>query len=130
MELFTKKQKKKLLDNGSPENRGKDHCPVVKWFTPDANATWLITEIDPNEPDLAFGLCDLGLGFPELGYVSIEEIKTVKGVLGLPIERDLFFEATHPISVYADAAHSNSGIVEDDSELDKFDKRDTPNLNL
>ena len=39
----------------------------MKLFTPDANATWLLTELDPVEPDRAFGLCDLGLGYPELG---------------------------------------------------------------
>ena len=39
-------------------------------FTPDAGATWLLTEIDPDDHDHAFGLCDLGQGFPELGYVS------------------------------------------------------------
>jgi hypothetical protein len=40
-------------------------APCRKLFTPDANATWLLTEIDPEEPDRAFGLCDLGLGSPD-----------------------------------------------------------------
>jgi integrase len=46
----------------------------------------------PHELDsdgLAFGLCDLGMGEPELGYVSLTELRTVRGKLGLPIERDL-----------------------------------------
>ncbi|WP_439331030.1 DUF2958 domain-containing protein [Mesorhizobium carmichaelinearum] len=34
---------------------------MVKLFTRDAGATWLLTEIDPDDPDHAFGLCDLGL---------------------------------------------------------------------
>jgi hypothetical protein len=34
-----------------------------------------------------FGLCDLG--FPELGYVSLNEMRGVRGALGLGIERDL-----------------------------------------
>jgi len=29
-----------------------DFYPVVKLFTPDANATWLLTEIDPEEEDI------------------------------------------------------------------------------
>jgi hypothetical protein len=41
-----------------------DFPPVVKLFTPDAGTTWLLTEIDPDDPDRAFGLCDLGSGFP------------------------------------------------------------------
>jgi hypothetical protein len=38
-----------------------DPLPVVKLFTPDAGATWLLTEIDA-EARTAFGLCDLGMG--------------------------------------------------------------------
>lgn len=49
MKLFTKEQLTKLLYNGSPERRGKDHKPVVKLFTPDAGCTWLLTDIDPED---------------------------------------------------------------------------------
>ena len=78
-----------------------DFYPVVKLFTPDAGATWLLTEIDPDEPDLAFGLCDLGLGFPELGSVSLSELAALRGRLGLPVERDLYFVARKTLSTYA-----------------------------
>ena len=59
----------------------------MKLFTPDAGATWLLTEIDLKDPDIAFGLCDLGLGYPELGSVSLSEIAALRGKLGLPVER-------------------------------------------
>ena len=61
---------------------------MVKLFTPDASATWLIVEADLDEPDRLFGLCDLGHGYPELGYVSVREIETLRGPLGIPVERD------------------------------------------
>lgn len=51
-----------------------------------------------------FGLCDLGFGFPELGSVSLAELERVKGRLGLGIERDLYFAARFPLSVYAESA--------------------------
>lgn len=51
-----------------------------------------------------FGLCDLGLGCPELGSVLISEIESVRGRLGLPVERDLHFRADKPLSAYATAA--------------------------
>ena len=86
-----------------------DFQPVVKLFTPDAQATWLLTEIDAD--GLSFGLCDLGMGEPELGYVSLIELRTVRGKLGLPIERDLHFEADKPISAYADEARTHGHIV-------------------
>jgi hypothetical protein len=118
MKLFTDEQHRQLLENGRPENRDRDHTPVVKLFTPDAGATWLLTEIDPNELNIAFGLCDLGLGFPELGNVYLPELVALRGKLGLPIERDLHFTATHPLSVYARAARSLSGITASATDLE------------
>jgi hypothetical protein len=88
-----------------------DHFPVVKLFTPDAGATWLISEADPDDPDRLFGLCDLGVGAPELGYVSLAEIMEVRGRLGLPIERDLHFVADKPLSAYAQEARAKGRIV-------------------
>lgn len=73
MKLFTKTIHDKLLENGKKQAavRGTDEeidfKPVVKLFTPDASCTWLLSEIDPDDPDIAFGLCDLGMGYPELG---------------------------------------------------------------
>lgn len=119
MKLFTKQQHAQLIKNGLPENEGNDHKPVVKWFTPDAGCTWLITEL---RGDIAFGLCDLGLGFPELGCVLVSEILAVRGMLKLPVERDLCFDAKHPISVYARAASNAGRIIEASGELDKFVK--------
>ncbi|MGH9632051.1 MAG: DUF2958 domain-containing protein, partial [Bryobacteraceae bacterium] len=81
-----------------------DFLPVVKLFTPDAGCTWLLTEIDPEDPDIAFGLCDLGMRFPELGSVSLSELAALRGQLGLPVERDLWFEADKPLSAYAEEA--------------------------
>jgi hypothetical protein len=69
------------------------------------------------EPDMLFGLCDLGMGSPELGYVSLAELRTVTGRLGLGIERDLYFRPRYPLSVYAHAAHRRGRIVESDALL-------------
>ena len=102
----------KLLANGARSAAGEDIDPVplVKLFTPDANATWLLTEIDPEAPDVAFGLCDLGLGTPELGSVSLDEIMSVRGSLGLSIERDLYYRETRPLSVLAKLARKTGRI--------------------
>lgn len=112
MSLLTAFQHRQLLENGSQANRSKDHFPVIKLFTPDAAATWLLTELDPDEPTIAFGLCDLGLGFTELGYVSMDELAIIRGPLGLPVECDEHFEAKYPISVYARAASAAGSITD------------------
>ena len=113
MDLLTAAQRKQLLDNGHPDNHGKDHYPVVMFFMTDANARWLLTELDPDEPDIAFGLCDLGMGFPELGSVLMSELDSIGGKLGLPVERDKYFEPRYPISIYAKAALLAQEITED-----------------
>lgn len=110
MKLLTAQIEAQLRANGRQQEhvRGTheeiDFHPVVKLFTPDAACTWLLTEIDPENPDIAFGLCDLGMGFPELGSVSLSEIASVRGPLGLHIERDQQFKPTKRLSVYAHEA--------------------------
>ena len=101
-----------LLANGHCTAGGEeiDPRPVVKLFTPDANATWLLTEIDPDDEDLAFGLCDLGLGSPEIGNVRLSELASLRGRLGLPIERDEHFHPDQPLSAYTEAARIHGAI--------------------
>lgn len=74
--------------------------PYLKLFHPVGAATWLISELDPENPDLAFGLCDLGLGFPELGWVSLTELTSTR-ILGLTVERDRFWTPTMTLAEYA-----------------------------
>ena len=94
-----------------------DHEPVVKIFDPSGSATWLLTESIPDEPDLLFGLCDLGAGFPELGYVRRSELESITGAFGLGRERDVHFTPQAPLSVYVEAADEHRRIVETRSQL-------------
>ncbi|MGQ7848653.1 DUF2958 domain-containing protein [Granulosicoccus sp. 3-233] len=100
----------KLIANGKivEETGASDFYPVVKLFG--GPCTWLLTDVHPDYPDIASGLCDLGLGFPELGSVMVSEIESLFIVT---IERDAFFEAKAPISVYARHARAAGYIVED-----------------
>lgn len=104
--LITEDQLAQLLANDLRNFAGEniDPKPVVKLFTPDAAVTWLITEADPADSDHLFNLCNLGLGQPELGYISLAEIRSLHGRLGLPVERDLYFMAQYPLSWYAKQA--------------------------
>lgn len=112
--LITDEQRAQLLANGRAHAEGRelDPLPVVKLFTPDAHATWLLTELDPEDGDTAFGLCDLGLGMPELGSVQLSELENVRGPLNLPIERDLYFIAQRRLSEYAQLARANGSIID------------------
>lgn len=117
MKLLTKQIREQLESNGRKQTPLKgteqeiDFYPVAKLFTPDAGCTWLLSEIDPEYPDIAFGLCDLGMGFPELGYVTITELEEIRGALGLPVERDSSFKADKPISQYAKEARQHKRVI-------------------
>lgn len=116
MKLLNDTQRQQLIDNflfnetvrGSSEE--VDYRPVVKLFTPDGSATWLLSELEPST-DIAFGLCDLGFGCPELGSVSLRELEDARGPLGLPIERDLYFSPDGTLSEYAKKARIAGRIV-------------------
>ena len=105
MKLLTKQIRSRLEWNAaSPEI---DHKPVVKLFNPVGAATWLLSEI---EGDMAFGLCDLGMGEPEMGHVSISELEAITLPFGLTIERDQYFTADKTLSEYAADAREKGRI--------------------
>ena len=108
-DLFTEQTWNKLLENGQlrKQDEAFDPEPVVKLFGLPGEATWLLTEIDPESPDIAFGLCDLNLGCAELGTVSLSEITDFFD-LGVVWE----FKAEAPISRYAAVALKAGRIIE------------------
>ncbi|MBI3468288.1 MAG: DUF2958 domain-containing protein [Planctomycetes bacterium] len=72
----------------------KDPIAWLKFFTPDSSWTWLLTEYDP-EQRLCFGLV---IGHErELGYFTLDELEEARGPIGLPIERDIWWQPT-PLS--------------------------------
>ena len=87
MRLMTKGLRKKLPPLHSQEAKGGKAVAYAKWFTPSAGLTWWATEFDGE--DTFFGLVD-GLE-KELGYFSLCELQAVRGPMGLPVERDLYW---------------------------------------
>ena len=129
MKLLTDLQQKHLKINGrmnaeQMEENGEtlNFCPVVKLFAPWGAATWLLTELDPEDEDIAFGLCDLGMGCPELGSVRLSELASVRGPAGLRIERDRHFQSTNWLWVYHRAATAAGHITDDQEALHKARK--------
>jgi len=87
MKLLTKALKKKLPKLYSQDNI-KDPTAQVKFFCPWNQWTWYGIEFDGE--DTFFGYV-VGLE-NELGYFSLSELKSLKGFMGLRIERDLYFK--------------------------------------
>ena len=110
MKLLTKLIKTKMIRNHDQREKVNRPSPVpaVKIFNPCGGGTWLLTELDG---DIMFGLCDLGMGFPELGYVSLSEMESVKGPFGIGLERDRWFKPTKSLSEYTADARQGQRIV-------------------
>ncbi|WP_255717390.1 DUF2958 domain-containing protein [Dyadobacter fanqingshengii] len=96
----------------------KDHAPVVKLHSKYGKAIWLLSELDATN-NIAFGLCDLGQGKPELSYVSITDLESIKHArLRVPmVEIDPAFDGKYPMSVYLEAAKANKRVTEDEALL-------------
>jgi hypothetical protein len=97
MQLLTQEIRDKLPPLYGQEGKGGKAVAYVKFFTPDSNWTWWATEgssvkdASGKEVDFHFfGLVD-GLA-RELGYFSLSELESVRGPLGLPVERDLYWQ--------------------------------------
>lgn len=92
MKLLTKEIEKELEKSPlySHEKEGLEAQVIVKFFNPTGSGTWLITEGEKQENGdwLLFGYCHL---FDwEWGYISLNELKSVKLPYGMTIERDLY----------------------------------------
>lgn len=113
MVYLTAEQRRQMLANGAARARGEDAdpYPVVKLYTPDAGAVWVLTALDA-DGDLAYGLLDVGTGFPELGLVSLKMLASIKGPKGLPVALEPGFKPRKTLSAYvADA--QRDGVVND-----------------
>ena len=96
MKLLTKAIEAQLI-NAAPDRPAEETAIVVKYFTPDAAASWFICDGHKTESGdwLLFGFADLGdREMAELGYVSLQELESIRGGLGLPVERDLYYSGT------------------------------------
>ena len=110
--LISDEDRVRLLDNGTAAARGElgDPLPVVKLVTLDAHATWLLTELDPQDEDTAFGLCDLGVGAPTLGEVKLSVLESIRGPRNMPVSCDRHFRPMRRLSEYAQLAQADGSI--------------------
>ena len=86
--LLSKADRARLPPLCAQDSKGGDAVAYVKFFTPDAGWTWYATEFDGQ--DTFFGLVD---GHDkELGFFSLSELEQAHGPMGLPVERDRYWQ--------------------------------------
>jgi hypothetical protein len=91
MKLLTEEIRKRLPPLYATEEIPlEEKMAQVKFFTPDSSWTWYAVEFDGE--DIFWGMVQ---GFEEeFGTFSLSELQSVRGKLGLPVERDKFFRPT------------------------------------
>jgi Protein of unknown function (DUF2958) len=116
MKLITEVQYAELLANGRTAREaaraGLDLRSQARRQTlhPHWYARWLLTEIDPDYPQRAYGLCDSGDGRPYVGYVCLADLDDVHGKFNA-VAAGPHFVADKPLSIYADVAYTRGLIV-------------------
>ena len=68
----------------------------LKLFNPCGAQSWFITEYDPETRE-AFGYVT-GMGSDELGYISMNEVESVRLPFGLKIERDMHWDMNNTLA--------------------------------
>lgn len=89
MKLLTKQIEKALAKEGLTHETAQ--VPICKFFNPSGAETWLIFAREHDEPDILWGLADLGMDCIEYGTISLSELESIKLAFGLKIERDFLF---------------------------------------
>jgi hypothetical protein len=97
MKLLPKEIRKKLPPLYAQESKGGKAVVHLKLFTPDSSWSWYITEgssiQDESGTEVDFHFFGLVDGHEkELGYVALSELESVRGPMGLQIERDLHWQ--------------------------------------
>ena len=112
--LISEDERERLLAHGQARAAGRaiDPMPVVRLFTPDAHAIWLLAALDPEDGDTAWGVVDLGISMPELGSVKLSDLASIVGPRKQPVMRDRYFQAVRPLSEYLRLAQENGSVVD------------------
>ena len=97
MKLLPKEIREQLPPLYSQDGKGGKAVVYTKYFTPSSNWTWLCTEGEPilseSGAEVDFKFFGLVFGHErEFGYFLLSELEEVRGPMGLPIERDLYFK--------------------------------------
>ena len=102
MKLLTKEILDKFEKQGYTGDKDpKDIKIILKLFNPVGSQSWYVYEKETDDIYWAF----VNLGDPinaECGTISMNEIKSIKVLMGLGIERDMYFGFNHTLQEVID----------------------------
>jgi hypothetical protein len=110
MEWLTDELRERLLEAGKRQadaDRAGHRCalPVLTCLR-FKGGTWLLASLRPDEPNLAFGLCHWSGGPPEMGYVDLRQLASLRYDSGKGVYEDPMFQSADRLDLtqYADMA--------------------------
>lgn len=93
MKLLTKAILEQFERQGDTSEKSAEEIMVIaKFFNPCGAGTWYAYEYNPKYREFMAFVNLIGPDCAECGPVSLDELESVRGPLGLGIERDLYFK--------------------------------------
>lgn len=128
MFLFSKPELVRLIENAHSITNNMEMIPAAKLYIPQTGYTWLLTELNPDNPTQGMGLIDLSGGYIYYGYISIDGIVNMGKQKGIATRRDPYFTGKYPVKTYLQAALTYGFITDQEVLLAKWIPKEPPGL--
>lgn len=116
LSLFADAQREMLLENGAEKQTRKNHIPAAYLQIRKLGYSFLITELNPDNPTKAYGLSSYGIDL-RIGTIDLVELMDVVKKNDTAIESSKHFLGKHRLAVYAKVADEFGTIAVDDSDM-------------
>jgi len=126
--LFSEPELVRLAQNFQSSTDKMDHIPGAKLYIPMSGLTWLVTELNPNNPTKGFALIDDGNGVVTFDEIDIDDIIRLAVSKANHVKRDPYFSGKYPIRTYLNAALTYGFITDQEVLLSKWMPKMPPGL--
>lgn len=120
MSLLSPEQIAKLAEKGlSPDANHKPGVLLETKYGGKVIGGFLLTHINPEHENEAYGLIDFGIGKPRMSMIFLNKLQSYYAEYNYHVSVYEDFEAEYPVSVYARAAQKKGVITTDKDDLQK-----------
>jgi hypothetical protein len=117
IDLFTQKQKDLLFANANSAEAKELQVPVAYLRIRNLGYRFLVTQLDVQNPDVFYGLCDFDTDI-KVQYYSLTLLKRMAAEKGDHLVAKPDFKASHSLDVFTKVARHFGTVLVDDSDKD------------
>lgn len=118
MGVLTEEQIDRLIENSHAPELKLDKVPVVHLVAYNLNYRWILTELDEDDEDVAYGLIDMNDNNPHVGYVRISDITELVKQKAY-IFNDYGFSTRHCLGTFSVMAEEAKRIVASENGFER-----------